>query len=135
MRLSILSGIAAFVLWCITDTSLKEDQLRSCWTDRKLTFGRTLSVVLVQIVLWTLTGLFAFWIVPRFPSFFITGWRFPFTAFALAVVQWFALFMVLQYVWLLVRATVLTALYAISSSFRERDTIRKLERILKEGDG
>src|SRR5215467_2084989 len=46
----------------------------------------------------------------------------------------FALFMVLQYVWLLLRATVLTALYAISRSFRERDAIRKLERILKEGD-
>ena len=134
MRLSILSCIAAFFLWCMTDTSLKAEHVRNCWTDRELTFGRTLSVVLVQIVLWTLTGLFALRIVPHLPGFFLTGWRFSFTVFATAVVQWFALFMVLQYVWLLLRATVLTALYAISRSFRERDAIRKLERILKEGD-
>ena len=135
MRLSTLSGIAAFVLWCTTDTSLKADHVRNCWADGKITFWRTLSLVLVQIILWTLTGLFALCIVPHLPSFFLTGWRFAFTVFATAVVQWFALLMVLQYVWLLLRATALTALYAISSSFRERDTIRKLERILKEGDG
>ena len=132
---SILSGIAAFVLWCLTDTSLKIDHVRDGWDDGKLTFWRTLSVVLVQIVLWTITGLFALWIVPHLPNFFLNGWRFSLTVFATAVVQWFALFMVLQYVWLLLRATVLTALYAIISSFRERNTIRKLERILREGNG
>ena len=71
----------------MTDTSLKAEHVRNCWTDRELTFGRTLSVVLVQIVLWTLTRLFALWIVPHLPGFFLTGWRFSFTVFATAVVQ------------------------------------------------
>jgi hypothetical protein len=56
MRLSILSGIVAFVLWCVTDTSLKREHVRNCWTDGKLTSWRILSLVLVQIVLWTVTA-------------------------------------------------------------------------------
>jgi len=116
MRLSILSGIAVFVLWCIVDTSLTADHVRNCWTDGKLTFLRTLCVVLVQIVLWTLTGVFAFWVVPHLPSFFITGWRSPFTVFAAAVVQWFALLMVLQHLWRIVRATLSTAFMGVMAS-------------------
>lgn len=129
---SILSGIVAFVLWCIADTSLKPDRARN--SNGKTTFRVVLSIVLVQIVIWTTVGFFTAWVVPHLPPFFLRGWTFPMTVFASGVVQWFALLMVLQYAWLLLRATLLTALYTFDASFRERDTIRKLERILKEGD-
>lgn len=110
MHLSILSGIVAFVFWCVTDTSLRPDHVRS--PNGEITFWRVISIVFVQIALWTLAGFFAAWIVPHLPHFFLSGWRFPITAFGSSILQWFSLFMILQYVWLVLRSTVRTAVYA-----------------------
>ena len=107
MSLSIISGVLAFVLWCTTDTSLKPDHVRD--SNGKTTFWGILSILLVQIVLWTLFGLFSAWIVPHLPNFFLKGWRFPVTLFVSSGFQWFALFMILQYVWTIARATLSTA--------------------------
>ena len=131
MRLSILSGVVPFVLWSVTATSLKPEHVRN--SKREVTIWGTISIVLVQIALWILVFFFVLPVISHLPGFLITGWRLPLTSFVAACVRWFALLMVFQYVWLVLRATLLTALYTFSSSFRERDTIRKLERILKEG--
>jgi len=93
-RLSILSGILAFLLWCVTDTSLRPEHVRN--SNGKITIRGILSVVLVQIALWALVGFFAVWIVPHLPRLLLTGWRLPFTDFASGFWQWFALLMVLQ---------------------------------------
>lgn len=130
MHVSILSGIVAFVLWCVTDTSLKPDHVRS--PKGKLTFGGIVSMVLVQIVLWTLVGLFAVWIVPRLPHFFLTGWRFPVTVFASSIAQWFALLMILQYMWLVLRATILTAVYTRKLYGEEKGAPPAVREIVSE---
>jgi hypothetical protein len=111
MRLSILSGIVACLLWCVTDTSLKPDHVRR--PNGEITVWGVLSMVLVQIVLWIMVGFFAVWIVPHLPQFFLTGWRSPITEFGSSILQWFALFMILQYVWTIVRATLSTAVVAM----------------------
>jgi len=98
---SVLSGVAAFVLWCVADTSLKPNHARN--SNGRVTFGGVLSIVLVQIVLWTLAGLFVVWIVPHVPRFLLMGWKLPLTLFTSAFCQWFALIMVLQYFWTLIR--------------------------------
>jgi hypothetical protein len=115
MRLSILSGIVAFVFWCITDTRLKPDHVRD--SNGKITFWGVLSIALVQVILWTLVGLFAGWIVPHLPRFFHTGWKLPVMVFASSILQWFALFMILQYVWTIARATLNTAGVALMARF------------------
>jgi len=84
---------------------------------REITFWGILSVILVQIVLWTLTGLFAVWIVPHLPDFFLAGWRFPITLFGSLFVQWFSLLMILQYVWTIVRPTLKTASVVVMAKF------------------
>jgi hypothetical protein len=132
MRLSILSGVVAFLSWCATDTSLKRGDLRN--SEGKLTFWSTLSTVLVQIVLWATVGLFAAWVVPHLPQFLLTAWRLPFTIFASVFWQWFALLMILQCAWLLLRASGQTALHALHGGFRERDDIRKPQQIRDYGD-
>jgi hypothetical protein len=104
--LSTLSGIVALVLWCRTDTSLSPENFRD--RNGKIGFWGVLSVLLVQIVLWTLVGFFAFWIVPHLPKFFLTGWRLPATLFVSSGLQWFSLLMILQYVWMIVRPTLST---------------------------
>jgi len=71
-------------------------------------------MVLVQIVLWTLAGLFAVWIVPHLPGVLFMGWRFRFTLFASAFCQWFALLMVLQYFWTLIRVLGTVAICSFS---------------------
>jgi len=106
MWFSILSGIVAFVLWCVSDTSLDPNHFRNSKGD--ITFWGILSLVLVQIVLWTLAGLFGAWIVPHLPNFFLTGWRLPTTLFCSLFLQWFSLLMTLQYVWTIVRPTLNT---------------------------
>jgi len=111
MHLSILSGIVAFVFWCMTDTSLRPDHVQG--PNGEITFWRVISIVFVQIALWTLVGFFAAWIVPHLPHFFLAGWRFPLTVFGSSILQWFALFMILQYVWTIVRATLSTAVVAM----------------------
>jgi uncharacterized membrane protein len=73
--------------------------------------------VLVHIVLWALVGLFAVWIVPHLPSFFLKGWRLPVTVFTFRVGQWFALLMVLQHMWTIVRATLSTAVVVAMAAF------------------
>ena len=107
MQLSTLSGMVAFVLWCLTDTSLSPDHFRN--RNGKITFWGVLSLLSVQIALWTLVGLFSTWIVPHLPNFFLTGWRFPVTLFVSSGFQWFALLMILQYVWMIVGPTLSTA--------------------------
>ena len=112
MHLSILSGILAFVLWCVTDTSLKPDHARN--SEGRITFWGVLSIVLVQIVLWTLAGLFAVWIIPHLPRFLLVGWRLPFTLFVLTFSQWFALLMILQYFWTIMRVARTAAIRSFS---------------------
>jgi len=115
MWFSILGGIAAFVLWYATDTSLDPNHFRN--SKRKITLWGILFLVLVQIVLWTLTGLFATWIVPHLPDFFLAGWRFPITLFCSLFLQWFSLLMILQHVWTLVRPTLNTATVMVMAKF------------------
>src|SRR5271169_1593723 len=103
MYVSILGGIVAFVLWRVTDTSLKPDHVRN--SNGRITSWGVLLIVLVQIVLWTLVGFFAAWIVPHLPRFLLTGWRFSVTVVVSSILQWFALLMILQYVWTITRAT------------------------------
>ncbi len=111
MHLSIVGGIVAFALWCVTDTSLKPDHVRN--SDGRITSWGILSIVLVQIVLWTLVGFFAAWIVPHLPRFLLTRWRLPLTVFGSSILQWFALLMILQYVWTITRATLSTVVVAL----------------------
>ena len=124
---SILSGIVAFLLWCVTDTSLKRDHVRN--PNGEITCWGILSIVLVQIVLWTLVGFFSVWIVPHLPQFLVTGWRLPITFFGSSIVQWFALFMVLEYVWTITRATLSTAVVAVmarSGSQRAKEALHEV---------
>jgi len=83
----------------------------------EITFWGIVSLVLVQIFLWTLTGLFAAWIVPHLPDFFLAGWRLPTTLFCSLFLQWFSLLMILQYVWMIVRPTLNTASVAVMAKF------------------
>jgi hypothetical protein len=111
IRFSILTGIIAFVLWCITDTSLQADHTRD--SKGRITFWGVLSLVIVQIVLWMILGFFAVWAVPYLPRVLLTGWRAPIVAFASGILQWFALLMVLQYMWIILRATLSTIFVGI----------------------
>lgn len=132
MHVSLLSGIAAFLLWCVTDSKLKPTHVRNA-NGQTSSWG-ILSVVFVQIVLWILVGLLAAWVVPHLPSFIESG-RMAFIAFfGSAVLQWFALFMVLQYAWLLMRATARTVMFTVSSNFRERETLRALDQAISESE-
>jgi hypothetical protein len=130
MVLSILGGIVAVLLWCVTDTGLKPEHL--CNSKGEITFWRTLSMVLVQILLWTGVFFLTLSIVPHLPDFLITEWRLPLTFFVAVICRWFALLMLLQYVWLLLRSSARTALYAASSSVRQRETIRSLETMVSK---
>jgi len=115
MWFSILSGIVAFVLWCVTDTSLDPNHFRN--SRGEITFWGIVSLVVVQIFLWTLAGLFAAWIVPHLPGFFLTGWRLPITLFCSLFLQWFSLLMILQSVWTIVRPTLNTASVVVMAKF------------------
>jgi hypothetical protein len=98
---SILTGVIAFVLWCVTDTSLNFELARN--SEGKIKFWRIISLVLVQITLWALVGFSSVWIIPHLPNFFLTEWRGAIVVVGSSVLQWFALFMVLQYFWMLLR--------------------------------
>jgi len=130
MHLSILSGIVAFLLWWLTDTRLKPEHVGD--SNEKITIWGLLAVVLVQIVLWALVGLSAAWIVPHLPRILLTGWRLPLTDFASGFWQWFALLMVLQYVWTIVRATQSTAFVAVMAAFGFQWARRSLDDNLQQ---
>jgi hypothetical protein len=83
--------------------------------------------VLVQIALWTMVGFFAFWIVPHLPDFVLTGWRAIVTVIGFSILQWFALFMIIQYVWTIVRATLSTGLLAARGRFGSRGAQQVLD--------
>jgi uncharacterized protein YqhQ len=102
MSLLIGSAVLAFLTWCLADARLKPEHLQN--SEGEITFGRTLSVVLVQIVLWAIVFLFGSRIIQHLPAFLTTGWRLPVSLFVAAYLQWFALLMVLQYVWIILRA-------------------------------
>lgn len=125
MFASIMGGIVAFALWCITDTSLKPDHVRN--PDGRITSWGVLSIVFVQIVLWTLAGFFAAWIVPHLPRFLLTGRRFSVTVFASSILQWFALLMILQYVWTITRATLSTVVVAVMARVGSQSARRALD--------
>jgi len=129
MLLLISSAILAFLLWCITDTRLTPELLRNA--EGKITVWSTVSVVLVQITLWILVELFAAWVPPHLSAGLMSGPIAFVVFFGSAVVQWFALFMVLQYVWRLLRATARTLL-AVSGSFRARQNLRALGQAVRE---
>lgn len=92
-----------------------------------ITFWRTLSVVLVQIGLWALAYLLPIWVVPHLPQLLLTGWRLPLTVFSSGVIRWFALLMVLQYTWTIVRATGATAVTAVMAEFGSESAKRSLD--------
>jgi hypothetical protein len=126
---SILSGIVAFLLWCVTDTSLKRDHVRN--PNGEITIWGVLSIVLVQIVLWTMVGFFAVWILPHLPQFLLTGWRFPITIFGSSILQWFALLMILQYVWTITRTTLSTAVVAVMAKSGSQRAKKALDEVHK----
>jgi len=115
MGLLIASGVLAFLVWWATPTHLRPEDV--CNSKGEITFWRTLFTVLVQIVLWTLVFVCAGWIVPHLPDFLITGWRLPLTVFASMFWRWFALLMVLQYVWAIAGTTVKTAVIFVMAAF------------------
>lgn len=108
---STLGGIVAFFLWCATDTRLAREYFRK--TKGEITFWSILTLLLVQIGLWVLIAVIAVRLVPHLPTFLLSGWRFPFTVFCSSLVKWFALLMILQYAWMIVRPTVKTAIVFI----------------------
>jgi uncharacterized membrane protein len=126
MRLSILSGIAALLLWCVTDTSLTPEHVRN--SKGEITFRGILSIVLAQIVLWAVVFFFALPVVRHLPGFFITRWRFGVTFFLASCARWFALLMVLQYVWLIARATGKTAIMAAMAAFGSESARQSLDQ-------
>jgi uncharacterized membrane protein len=115
----------AFLLWCVTDTRLKPEDLRNSRGDT--TVGVTLSIVLVQIALWMIVFFFALPIARHLPGFFITGWRFPVTFFIAGCARWFALLMVLQYVWTMMRATGKTTVIAVMAALGSESAKQSLE--------
>jgi uncharacterized protein YqhQ len=115
MSLLIGSAVLAFLTWCLADARLKPAHLQN--SEGEITFGRTLSVVVVQIVLWAIVFLFGSHIIPHLPAFLTTGWRLPISFFVAAYLQWFALLMVLQYVWVIVRAMGKTTTMAVLAAF------------------
>ena len=66
--------------------------------------------------------------MPHLAQFFLTGWRFLITVFGSSNSQWFALFMVLQCVWTITRATLSTAVVSVIAEVR----IAKDEKALDE---
>jgi hypothetical protein len=131
--LLIAPALLALLAWLVEGTTLTPAHVRDCWIDGKITAWRILSVVLVQIVLWGLvSGFLGPSILPHLPAFFTTGWRLGITYFTAALIQWFALFMVLGFAWVLLRATLRTALYAIGGSFKDQQRIRSLDQELQE---
>ena len=135
MSLLIGSAVLAFLTWWLADTRLKSEHVRN--SEGEITFGRTLSVVLVQIILWSIVFLFGSRIVPHLPVFLTTGWRLPVSFFVAAYLQWFALLMVLQYVWVIVRATGKTTTMAVLAGFGSRSAKQSLDaapsRFVQEG--
>jgi hypothetical protein len=124
MLILILSGVVALVVWCITPTDLKPDDARN--SKGELTFWGAFSIVLVQIGLWVLVFFLPHWIIPHLPSFFVTGWRVGFIVFFSAVLQWFALLMILQYGWTIIRATGSTAVMVMRAALGSQAAKRSL---------
>jgi uncharacterized protein YqhQ len=125
MSLLIGSAVLAFLTWCLADTRLKSEHVQN--SEGKITFGRTLSVVLIQIVLWAIVFLFGSRIIPHLPAFLTTGWRLPVSFFVAAYLRWFALLMLLQYVWVIVRATGKTTTMAVLAAFGSRSAKQALD--------
>jgi uncharacterized protein YqhQ len=125
MGLLIGSAVLAFLTWCLADTRLKSEDVQN--SEGEITFGRTLSVVLVQIVLWTIVFVFGSRIIPHLPTFLTTGWRLPVSIFVAAYLQWLALLMVLQYVWVIVRATGKMTTMAVLAAFGSRSAKQSLD--------
>jgi hypothetical protein len=125
MGLLIASGVLAFLAWCVTPTSLKPEDV--CNSRGEITVRRILAVVLVQIVLWTLVYFFSVPIMWHLPRFLVTGWRLPLTFVLAAFWRWFALLMILQYVWMLVGTTVKTAVVYVMAKFGSRSARQSLD--------
>jgi hypothetical protein len=125
MGLLIASGVLAFLAWCLTDTSLKPEHV--CNSRGEITVRRILAVVSVQIVLWMLVCVFAFPIMRHLPRFLVTGWRLPLTVVTAEFWRWFALLMILQYLWMLVGTTVKTAAVFVMAKFGSQSAIQSLD--------
>ena|SRR6185437_12272504 len=117
MGLLIASAVVAFLAWWITPTGLEPEDVRN--SKGEITVRRVLLAVLVQIVIWALIFFFALRIIPHLPHFFSTGWRLPIVVFVAFVCRWFALLMVLQYAWTILRATLWTTFMAAAGRLRE----------------
>ncbi len=81
-------------------------------SDGRITSWRILSIVLVQIVLWDCC-FFRRLICSDISRSVFTGWEFPLTVFGSSILLWFALLMILQYVWTITRATLSTGVVAL----------------------
>ena len=125
MGLLISSEFRPSALACNRYVSLKPEHVLN--SKGQFTLWETLSVVLVQIGLWVLVYLLSSWIVPHLPNVLLTGWRFPVTVFTSGVIRWFALLMVLQYVWTIVRATCKTTLMAAMAAYGSESAKKSLD--------
>jgi ABC-type multidrug transport system fused ATPase/permease subunit len=125
MGLLIASGVLAFLAWCIIDTDLKPEDV--CNSRGEITVRRILAVVFVQIVLWALVCLFSVPIMRHLPRFMVTGWRLPLTFVVAEFWQWFALLMILQYVWMLVGTTVKTAVVFVMAKLGSHSARQSLD--------
>jgi hypothetical protein len=125
MGLLIASGVLAFLAWCVTPTHLRPEDVRN--SKGEVTFRGTLSMVLVQIILWALVFLYAVRIIPHLPRFLTTGWRLPLTFFIAAFWKWFALLMVLQYAWAIAGTTMKTAVIFVMAAFGSQSAKQSLD--------
>ena len=124
MALLIASGVLAFFVWCIIDTDLKPEHV--CNSRGEITVQRILAVVFVQIVLWVLVCVFAFPIMRHLPRFLVTGWRLPLTFLLAGFCQWFALLMILQYVWMILRTSLRTVVVFVMAKFGSQSARQSL---------
>jgi hypothetical protein len=125
MGLLIASGVLAFLAWCIIDTRLNPEHVRN--SRGEITVRRILAIMSVQIVLWTLVCISAFPIVRHLPRFLVTGWRLHFTFFFAGFWQWFALLMILQYVWMIVGTSLKTAVVFVMAKFGSQSARQSLD--------
>ncbi len=114
----VLAGISALFVWAITDTGLKREHVEH--SDGQVKFRTTLLTVVMQVGLWIGVYLVAARFPRWLPEFLVLGWRLPLVLFGSFFVEWFAALMIVQYVWKLCSATVLTAIFGISVKNQDR---------------
>jgi hypothetical protein len=126
MLMILLAGVAAFLLWVMTDTGLKHEHVEDA--AGYVSVPRLLLIVILQILLWCAVFALTGHLYSRLPAYFVSGWRRLLTGFGALFIQWFAFLMVLQYAWSLFTATFKTAIYAVSMKTDDWKIQRALNR-------